>query len=98
MTKKQQSDSVQKKRAGIWFCILAVFMVELFFYTWCQVQCVNTGYAISTEIENGTRLSAVQSNMNIELATLRSPRRISKIAANKLGLKMSTDQQVVIIQ
>jgi len=40
---------------------------------------------------------ALQKNLKIEIARLKSPKRITKIATQQLGLIMPKSEQVVII-
>ena len=42
-------------------------------------------------------LIALKTNLKIELASLKSPERIAKIAKNQLGLITPTQKQTIII-
>lgn len=86
-----------RQQTGIWLILMLFFIVELFFYTWCRVQCIRTGYEISREDRRHQNLITLQNNLRIELARLRSPERIAKIAEQKLGLVMPTSEQMIII-
>lgn len=86
------------KIIGIWSVFIAIFSVELFIHTWCRIQCVKTGYEIAKESDRNLKLSTLQNNLKIEIARLKSPRRIVKIATIKLGLVMPTSEQIIIIQ
>ena len=81
----------------IWFIIMGVFIAELLIYTWSRVQCVNTGYEISNENNKNRKLITLQNNLKVELARLKSPERLAKIAKNRLGLKTPTPKQMIII-
>ena len=82
---------------AIGILLMSILIAELLFYTWCRVQCVSIGYGISKAAENHRRLLTLQNNYRVELARLKSPERIAKIARNKLGLKAPTADQVIII-
>lgn len=82
---------------GLWTVVLVLFVSELFIYTWCRIQCVKTGYEISKETDKNLKLIALQKNLKIEIARLKSPRRIAKIATQQLGLVMPKPGQVIII-
>lgn len=90
----------RKKRSTvrIWIVFMLVFIVELFGYTWCRVQCVETGYKIALEKKNHQRLTALQKDLKIELARLKSPDRIARIAKTQLGLAIPEPKQVVVIR
>ncbi len=85
------------RRVIIWFIIMAVFIAELLIYTWSRVQCVNSGYEISNVNKKNRNLINLQNNLKVELARLKSPERLAKIAKNRLGLKTPTPKQMIII-
>lgn len=74
-----------------------VLIAELLFYTWCRVQFVRTKYEIAAQTVKAQQLSAMQDNLKIELARLKSPQRISKIATKQLGLITPTPKQTVLL-
>ncbi len=82
---------------GLWFLIMSVFILELFFYTWCRVQNVSFGYEISNGINHQKKLVAFQNNLKIELARLKSPERITQIAKQQLGLVMPTAEKTILL-
>ena len=77
--------------------IMGLFIAELLFYTWCRVQCIQTRYEISELKVKQQTLVTHQDNLKIELARLKSPKRIAKIAKQQLGLSAPTSKQLVII-
>ena len=77
--------------------IMGLFIAELLFYTWCRVQSVQTRYEISELKVSQQRLVAHQDSLKIELARLKSPKRIAKIAKQQLGLIAPTSKQLIII-
>lgn len=85
------------KKTGIWIIFMSVFVGELFLYTWCRVNYIGVGYEISQEIQKQHELIALQNNLKIELASLKSPERIAKIAKNQLGLITPTKNQTIVI-
>jgi len=85
------------KITGIWIVFMTVFIAELFLYTWCRVNCIGVGYEISKETQKQHELVALQTNLKIELASLKSPERIAKIAKNQFGLVTPTQKQTIII-
>jgi len=97
MARKTHQKNGDVKKTGIWIIFMAVFIAELFLYTWCRVNCIDVGYEISRETKKQQELIALQNNLKIELASLRSPERISKIAKDQLGLKAPTKSQTIVI-
>lgn len=94
ITRKKNGDV---KKTGIWIIFMVVFIAELFLYTWCRVNCIDVGYEISKETKKQDELIALQNNLKIELASLKSPERIAKIAKDQLGLKAPTKSQTIVI-
>ncbi len=85
------------KLIALWLSLLCVFVVELFVSTWVRVQCVRVGYEISTLTKERQRLTELQDNLRVELARLKSPQRITKIAGEKLGLTLPAPNQVMVM-
>ncbi len=96
MNKKRKS-SWKPESTGIWVVFIVVFIAELFFYTWCRVQYVQTGYDISKETGNHKELIALNKKLKIELASLKSPERIAEIARQELDLVMPKADQMIEI-
>ena len=76
---------------------MTVFLAELLFFTWCRVQTIGAGYEISREANRHQDLITLRNNLKVELARLKSPERIAKIAKNQLGLITPTPEQMIII-
>ena len=89
---------IQRRRViGLWIFIMAIFITELLIYTWSRLQCIQTGYEISNETGKHKELIAIQKNLKIELARLKSPKRISKIARERLGMAPPSPEQIISI-
>jgi cell division protein FtsL len=97
MVRKTRRKNGDVTKTGIWIIFMAVFIAELFLYTWCRVNCIDVGYDISRETKKQNELIALQNNLKIELASLKSPERISKIAKDQLGLNAPTKSQTITI-
>lgn len=82
---------------GVWIVLLVVFITGMLLYAWSRVQCMRLGYGISVAIEKQRELQLLQNNLKIELAHLKSPGRITKIARERLGLRPPKPEQTIII-
>lgn len=82
---------------ALWLTLLCVFIAELFVYTWVRVQCVRVGYEISALTKEQQRLTEFQANLKVELARLKAPQRITKIAQEKLGLMLPAPNQIMVL-
>jgi cell division protein FtsL len=85
------------KPAAIWSIIAVIFVTELFFYTWCRVQCVKTGYEIAKETDRRLKLLSLQNDLKVEIAHLKSPERIARIATEQLGLIIPTPDKMIMV-
>ena len=97
MAAKPNRKTRPQQSIGVWIVLLAVFIAQMLLYTWSRVQCTRLGYGISAVIENQRELQLLQNNLKIELAHLKSPDRITKIARERLGLRPPKPEQTVII-
>ena len=93
--KKRKPRSV--KILAAWLAFMGLCIAELLFYTWSRVQCIQIRYEISEISADQKRLLKMQDNLKIELARLKAPQRISKIAKEQLGLVAPTSKQLIVI-
>lgn len=96
-TRKKAAQSPNGSAGFVWLLVLLMFIGEMFFYAWCRVQCVQIGIAISQENHKQHELSTRQNSLNIELARLKSPENISRIARQKLDMQLPEPQQIVMV-
>lgn len=87
----------RRRQVLMWVAVLTLVVAEMLFYTWCRVQCVRTGYQIAHESRRQQELTRFQNNLNIELARLKAPETISRIARDKLFLSRPEPQQIVVV-
>ncbi len=78
--------------------MMGFFICELLVYTWCRVQYTRVGYEISQARKEQTRLIAVQKELQVELARLKSPERLAGISGTSMGLKMPSSRQMVVVE
>ncbi|MGD9300976.1 MAG: septum formation initiator family protein [Desulfobacterales bacterium] len=97
MKKKKKRKQRNLKVIIACLVLMFAFMTELLFYTWCRVQFVRVKYEIAEQTKRIRKLAAMQDNLKIELARLKSPQRITKIARTQLGLVTPTPRQTIVI-
>ena len=68
--------------------ILSLFLI------WSRVQHVQVGYDINSLKARQHQLLEANKKLKMETATLKSPRRVEKFAAQKLGMKPVSPEQV----
>ena len=83
--------------AAIWLAIMLVFIAELFAYTWCRVQSIRVGYAIAAENRRYQHQSMIRKKLTVELAHMRSPKRI-EVLGRQLGLVNPSTRQIVVME
>lgn len=96
MAPKKKS-SMHRKFTWVWIAFMALFIIELFSYAWCRVQCIRVGYEISGAVADHKKELAIRNNLKIELARLKSPQRVARIAREQLGLITPKPEQTIII-
>jgi len=97
VTKRKTTANHATKLTITLIVVISFVIGELFLYTWSRVQCVSIGYEIIKLKKDHRQHLAFQENLKIEIAHLKSPKRIARIAANQLDLTMPAPQQVIII-
>jgi cell division protein FtsL len=78
--------------------IIAVFLCLLaggFGCVWCRVQVVQLGYKLSEAHRIHTRLLNDSKKLHLELARLKAPERVERIAIEQLGLNRPRKEQIV---
>ncbi len=97
MARKAHKGTGKQKAMGIWIIFMSVFIAELLIYAWCRVQYVDVGYEILRATSHRQEFLTLQNNLKVEIASLKSPDRIAKIAKKQLGLVTPTSEQMIII-
>jgi cell division protein FtsL len=95
--KRRKKRARNPKILAVSLIIMGLFLAELLFYTWCRVQSIQTRYEISELKDRQQQLVAHRDSLKIELARLKSPKRIAEIAEQQLGLITPTSKQLIII-
>lgn len=80
------------------FVFLTLFIMELFFKTWCGVQCIRTGYDVTSAKKQQQDLKHMQKYLTIELVHLKSPQMLAKIVEERFEqLAIPEPEQVITI-
>ena len=74
-----------------------IFFVFALAYVWTRVQVIETGYQLRQLEEIQDSLKEENHALLVETATLRSPQKLEKVAA-QLSLKKPTEHQVFFIK
>ena len=87
----------RKRRLTISTAAFLLLLLSGFAYVWCRLQVVHLGYLLSDVHRAHTRLLNDNKKLHLELARLKSPERVERIAIQKLGLKHPTKDQIVVL-
>ena len=99
--KKSSTKSTKTSNARRWLpavsAMLLWFLICGFGYVWCRVQVVNLGYSLSKGHRVHSQLLNDNKKLHLELARLRAPERIERLAIQKLGLNHPRKDQIVVL-
>jgi len=93
---KPKATKKRNSTMGILVVFIVLFMAELLVYSWCRVQYVQTGYAITEARQAHESLIALQRKLKIEEGRLRSPKFIRQMAEAR-GLVMPDPRQIIVM-
>lgn len=77
---------------------LTILIAAFIFYTWSRIEVVKIGYEIFNANSEMRRLDQENKELILEIATLKSPKRIERIAREELKLLPPKDEQIVILR
>lgn len=78
--------------------VLGVVLIVLCMaQVWLRLQVMHVGYELSAAQDIQLRLVHEQRELEVELATLRDPRRIGELARRRLGMTDARSGQVVVL-
>ena len=75
-------------------CLAAPVVAAALFYTWTRVTAVRLGYALSRETATQRRLLTQQDALRLDVAALKSPNRLAKLASDR-GLAPPTPDRIL---
>ena len=98
-TKNSKNKRVKRnpRLIAAYLSLMAVFIALMLFSAWCRDQSRKIDADIIKQTQKAEQLAEMQDRLKIELARLKSPRRISKIARNRLGLITPTPEQTIML-
>jgi cell division protein FtsL len=92
------------KRSGTGKAVLlsltaaALLLVSSLFHVWSQLRVFKLGYQLSQTSAVHKGLSQENAQLRLEVATLKSPQRIEKVARETLGLNLPQPEQIIVIK
>lgn len=95
--KKQTSSILTPRRIAAVLVLVAALAAEMFFDTWCAVQCRRTGYEIVRAESRQDNLFETRKKLMIERRRLQSHQVLGARAKQEHGLRTPEPEQIVII-
>lgn len=95
--KKRTSALFTPRRVAAGLVIVVIMAAEVFFDTWCAVQCRRTGYEIVRAESRQEELLETQKKLMIEQGRLKSPQVLGVRARDEHGLITPKSEQIVIV-
>jgi cell division protein FtsL len=81
-----------------WIFIASVLMAVALIYVWSHIHMTELEYQVAREMSNKEQLIEEQAKLKLELATLKSPRRIETLAQEKLQMTYPQREQVILLK
>ncbi len=78
--------------------LAVVFIACSLFYVWSHQQIISLGYEISQAGREEQELLQENKKLRLDLAALKSPGRIERIASRELGLVSPKKEQLIIVR
>ncbi len=100
VNKSKSSHKFRMSRRQIFLVIimLFLFMGSGIGYVWSNFERTQIGYDLSQLVKEEMRLREINKKLRLELAILKSPQNLEKLAVDKLGLFQPSPEQIIIIQ
>ena len=98
---QEASSRVQGVNRNLVFAALAVALVFLacsLFYVWWHHQIISLGYEISQKSQEEQALLKENKKLRLELAALKSPKRIESMALKELGFVNPQKEHLIIVR
>jgi cell division protein FtsL len=97
-TVRPQDNESDRIGYSTWIFIASVLMAVALLYVWSHIHMTELEYQIAREMSSREQITEEQTKLKVELATLRSPRRIETIAREKLQMTYPERAQVIVLK
>jgi cell division protein FtsL len=94
----ERSPSLQRFRLGPLLVSLFLCLAGIAVYMWPRVQVVRLAYRMQASEQHLRELLQVHDQLRFELAALKDPQRIYRVATEQLGMSTPRRDQVMIVR
>ncbi len=78
--------------------LMAVVMLVALFLVWARIQVIQLGYEVSRMRNELRELSQKRDLLEADVASLKSPERLAKVAAERFGMRLPMGDEVVVLR
>ncbi len=89
---------LRNRRVRFFSVVMIIIMVLALVYVWTRIQVVQLGYDVSSLTSEVKKLSQEKSILQSEVARLKSPARLDKIARTKLGMRQPFGDEIIFVE
>jgi cell division protein FtsL len=75
-----------------------IIMTTAIIYVWSHSRMTTLEYSVAREVNKQEELLEEQRRLKVEIATLKAPKRIASIAADKLHMIYPTQEQIIFLK
>ena len=94
---KRRSFHMTRRQILLIVFIIFIFMGSSIGYVWSNFERTQIGYDLSQLKKKEMQFTETNRKLRLELAILKSPGRIEKVAREKLGLRQPSPDQIVVL-
>jgi len=87
-----------RKQVIVTALMLCLLMGSSIGYVWCNFEGTRLGYDLSELKSQEMRLQEINRQLKVELATLRSPEKLERIAVEELGMVRPKPEQIITLR
>jgi cell division protein FtsL len=94
----REVDGARQRELSRWLGVGALLLGVVLFSAWQQFELLSHGYELERLTEERRAEQEVNRHLRLEIASLRSPKRIERLAVEKLKLTPPTRAQAIVIE
>ena len=79
------------------FSLLGCGMLVALLFVWTRIQVIQLGYEVSRVRKDVTELTRQRDLLQAEIAQLKTPDRLSKVASDRFGMRLPMGDEVVAL-
>ena len=93
-----KSRLVWRRRIGHGVSLIVLCFALALLFVWVRVQVIQFGYEVSRLRKETHDLAKQRSRLEADVATLKSPSRLTRMARNKLGMRLPQGNEIVFVK